>query len=77
MTDDNGREWWTIDQVSDHLGVKPSSARGQMARWRITRMHVTGASGRAEARYDAAEVRERHANRPGRGARTDLNPETP
>ncbi|PJE97115.1 hypothetical protein CUT44_14125 [Streptomyces carminius] len=74
MTDDNGREWWTIAQVAAYLGVKEASARGQASRWGITRAHVTGASGRAEARYDAAEIREAHAARPGRGARTDRRP---
>ena len=69
MTD---RELWTIDQAAEHLGVKPSSARGTLSRWGVAAIeHRQIPGGRVKAYYDAAEVREAYANRPGRGARTD------
>lgn len=65
-------ELWTIDQVAALLGVKPGSARGTLSRWGVKAVeHRQIPSGRVQAYYDAEEVREAHANRPGQGARTD------
>jgi hypothetical protein len=68
-----GAELWTIEQVADLLGVKPSSARGTLSRWGVKahsfRPHPV--SSRAQALYDPAEVRAAHVQRPGQGARTD------
>ncbi|MFF7837534.1 hypothetical protein ACFZC6_01670 [Streptomyces ossamyceticus] len=64
---------WTIEQVADHLGVKPSSARGALSRMGVRahsfRPHPD--SNRAQALYDTEQVRAAHAGRPGQGARTD------
>ncbi|MDX3230662.1 hypothetical protein [Streptomyces sp. ME19-01-6] len=66
-------ELWTIDQVADFLGVKPSSARGALSRMgvraRSFRPHPD--SNRAQALYDPEQVRSARAARPGQGARTD------
>ncbi|WP_371793866.1 hypothetical protein OIE91_11410 [Streptomyces albidoflavus] len=66
-------ELWTIEQVAQELGITPSAARGQLSRWGIRRAG-TGSSpaGRITAQYNADEVRNAAARRPGRGARTDL-----
>lgn len=64
---------WTIQDVADHLGVKPSSARGALSRMGVKahsfRAHPD--SNRAQALYDPEQVRAAHAERPGQGARTD------
>lgn len=65
-------EMWTITQAAEYLGVKPSSARGQLSRWKIPRTYAVGDTGRPEARYDADAIRTAHTARPGRGSRTDL-----
>lgn len=71
MTD----ELWTIDQVAEHLGVRTTGgARKLLSRWEVRaaeyRPHPE--SRRPQALYRADDVRTAHANRPGRGARTDL-----
>ncbi|NUV54604.1 hypothetical protein G6W51_17130 [Streptomyces coelicolor] len=67
---------WTIKDVADHLGIKPSSARGTLSRWgvRATERRIDS-HGRAHSLYDPDEVKAAHANRPGRGARTDITTE--
>lgn len=66
-------EPWTIDQVAKHLGVQPSSARGMLSRWGVkAAAYLPVTSTRPQAIYDAAEVMEAQAERPGRGKRTDL-----
>lgn len=66
-------EMWDAQQVAAFLGISPDSVRRQMSRWGIQRFG-TGQSqaGRMTALYNAAQVREAQASRPGRGARTDL-----
>lgn len=71
-------ELWTIHDVAGHLGVKPKSASGTLTRWGVKAVrYERGPSGRPEARFDAEEVRTATANRPGRGARTDLRQDGP
>lgn len=66
-------ELWSAAQVADHLGIQPGSARGTLSRWGVRAVrHEPGPSGRVEARYSAAQVRQAAADRPGRGHRTDL-----
>ena len=67
-------EHWTIAQVTEFLGAaSPGSARRTLSRWGVrAAAYVAGVRGRPEARYDAQQVRDAHASRPGRGARTDL-----
>jgi predicted transcriptional regulator of viral defense system len=70
-------ELWTIEDVAAYLGVKPSSARGALSRMRV-RAHTFRPhhdSNRAQALYDAQQVRAAHAGRPGQGARTDRTTE--
>lgn len=71
-TSSNG-ELWTAAQAAAHLGITRDAARRQLSRWGIRRAG-TGESeaGRLTALYPAAEIRARHATRPGPGARTDL-----
>jgi hypothetical protein len=65
-------ERWTTGQVADYLGINPGTYRDYVVR--------QGAPGPLRERdpdtgaklYDAAAVRAWHANRPGKGARTDL-----
>jgi hypothetical protein len=65
---------WSIREVADFLGVKPGSARGILSRAGVTATtYVRGPSGRAEARYGEAQVRQAAAQRPGRGHRSDLD----
>lgn len=68
---------WTIGDVAAYLGAaSPASARRTLGRWGVTATayvpRETG--GGVEARYDPAQVQQAAANRPGRGARTDLHP---
>ncbi|MEU6058031.1 hypothetical protein [Streptomyces sp. NPDC047097] len=67
-------ELWTVNQVAEHLGVKPPSARGWLSRRGIApteyRPHPT--SRRPQALYPVADIRAAHAAMPGQGARTDL-----
>ena len=74
-------ETWTLTQVAAHLGfggtsaTAAGSARKQLSRWGITA--VGRAPGRGgESLYDADQVRVAAEQRPGRGARTDLKPQT-
>jgi predicted transcriptional regulator of viral defense system len=66
---------WTIEDVAAHLDVKPSSARGALSRMGVRahsyRPHPV--SHRAQALYDPEQVKAANADRPGKGARTDLN----
>lgn len=65
-------ERWTTDEVRVHLGAATvRSASKTLHRWGIA--PVSREPGRAGQNvYDAAEVRAAIANRPKRGARTDL-----
>lgn len=64
---------WTIDEVTDRIGAgSTGSARKTLSRWGVE------ASGRQPGRagqsiYRAEDVIAAMSNRPGRGARTDLN----
>ena len=71
MTD---HETWTIAQVAAYLGAKSTgSARKTLSRWGVTAVdYQPGERGRVGARYSASEVVTAHAQRPGRGVRTDL-----
>lgn len=70
------RELWSAAQVADHLGLaSAASARHTLSRWGVAAAgYERGDSGRPEARYDAEQVRHAAQQRPGRGARTDLEP---
>lgn len=72
MTD---RELWSAAEVADHLGLETAAgARSTLSRWGVTAVEcVRGPSGRWEARYDAAQVRQAATTRRGRGYRTDLH----
>lgn len=65
---------WSIEQVRAHLGAASTgSARRTLSRLGVKAVaYEPGASGRAEARYDAQQVRVAVETRPGRGKRTDL-----
>ena len=67
-------ELWSLADVAQYLGVKPDSARGQLSRWgiRAAGSRLDPQTARAVKLYPAQEVRDRHASRPGAGARTDL-----
>lgn len=69
------REVLTADQVAVEIGVaSAATARKTLSRWGVPAVrYVPGPGGSIEARYDAAQVRQAAANRPGRGARTDLS----
>lgn len=71
-------ELWSAAQATAHLGLADThSARRQLSRWGVKAVrYEPGASGRPEARYDADEIRDKAANRPGRGKRTDLRQTT-
>lgn len=75
--EEGDRELWSIAQVAEHLGTASTgSARRSLSRWGVSAVEYRkGPSERAEARYDAEEVRAGAANRPGRGTRTDLERE--
>ncbi|MBS2962584.1 hypothetical protein KGA66_05965 [Actinocrinis puniceicyclus] len=68
------RELWSAARAADHLGLAGThSARRTLSRWGVQAVaYERGESGRLEARYDAQEVRDKAATRPGRGKRTDL-----
>lgn len=69
---DSAPELWTIEQVAEHLDVKPASARGQLSRWKIKAVEARRTdSGRWASLYDAEQVQAAAATRPGQGARTD------
>lgn len=70
MPDDT--ELWTMDQVAEHLGIKPKSASGLLSRRGVVRVDLIDhpVSKRPQARFRAAEVRAiAEDRRPGR--RTD------
>lgn len=73
MTTDRSGDLWTIEQVAERLGIQKGSARGTLSRWgvRAADRQIDG-HGRAYSLYDPDEVQAAIANRPGRGARTDL-----
>jgi hypothetical protein len=69
----NDTELWLIAQVADHLGYEGPNANAS-ARRTLSRLGVkavmhkpTDASPRPQAHYDAAEVRQATAARPGKG----------
>lgn len=68
------RELWSAAQAAEHLGaIDAHSARRTLSRLGVQAVrYERGASGRPEARYDAAEIRDKAAKRPGRGKRTGL-----
>lgn len=69
-------ETWGIGQVAEYLGVQKGAARGQLSRWGVKALrYEPGESGRPEAQFDAQQVRDARDNRPGRGARSDLEGE--
>lgn len=72
------RELWSAAQAAEHLGVADAhSARRALSRLDVQAVrYERGPSGRPEARYDADEIRDKAANRPGRGNRTDLHQST-
>lgn len=68
-------EQWTIDRVAEELGYKTASANAA-ARKKVSAWGVKAAvhkpneeSGRVQARYNAKDVREAMAARPGQGKR--------
>lgn len=67
---------WTIDQVAEYLGLQPGAARGTLSRWGVQRAGLTD-DPRPKSLYHAADVRAAAANRPGRGARSDLTEPDP
>jgi hypothetical protein len=73
-------ETWTIHEVAAYLGYTSPSATGnarkQLSRWGIEALgRQPGRSGISY--YNAELVKTAHAQRPGRGHRTDLPKETP
>lgn len=68
------REVLTAEQVADEIGLSSAAAaRKTLSRWGVQAVRSQpSAAGRLQAVYDAGQVREAMAHRPGRGARTDL-----
>jgi hypothetical protein len=71
----SARELWTTNQVAEHLGVRPGTFRDYRQRLDPPPpAPVSSQPGRGgQDLYDAAAVREWHANRKGRGHRSDLD----
>lgn len=69
-------ELWTIDEVAAHIGASSAkSASKTLSRWGVRAYdYQPSAKGRPQARFEAEKVRSAHRERPGRGARTDLDP---
>jgi predicted DNA-binding transcriptional regulator AlpA len=67
---DTGRELWTAPQCAEHTGSAVSTWRAYVARQQAPA--TVGALGDRTPLWDAEQVREWNAARPGRGARTDL-----
>ena len=67
-------ELWGIEQVRVFLGAASAkSASRTLSRWGVRALgYERGESGRPEARFDAQQVRDAKAGRPGRDNRTDL-----
>jgi len=71
-------ELWSADQAAEYLGITRAGARSTLSRWGVrAARHEAGPSGRVEARYDAAEVREAAANRPRRARNPRTDPQPP
>lgn len=68
-------ELWTAQQVADYLGITRDAARKQLSRWGIEAAFRYRERNLLCSIFRASEVRTAHANRPGRGARTDRNTE--
>lgn len=68
------RELWTTTQAAEHCGVRPNTFRDYRQRLDPPPpAPVSSEPGRGgQDLYDAEAVRRWHAERPGRGARTDL-----
>jgi len=67
-------ETWTITEVAAHLEASSTgSARRTLSRWGVKSVGRQPGR-RGESYYLAQDVRDAQAGRPGRGARTDLNP---
>lgn len=71
-------ELWSAAQAAEFLKAADAhSARRTLSRWGVQAVtYERGGNGRPEARYSADEVRGKAANRPKRGARTDLHQTT-
>lgn len=68
-------ELWTVQQVADYLGVTRDAARKQLSRWSIEAAFRYRERNLLCSLFLASTVRAAHANRPGKGARTDLHTE--
>lgn len=70
-------ELWTTTEVAEHIGASTvKSASRSLGRWGIKPVsRQPGRSG--ENLWDAEQVRQAKAARPGRGARTDLKDTDP
>ncbi|MUN41387.1 hypothetical protein [Actinomadura litoris] len=66
-------EEWRASDVAEHMGIALPSVRPTLRRLGVRPYrHEPAPGGGVRAVYSAAAVRAAHANRPGRGARTDL-----
>lgn len=67
------RELWTAEQAAAAIGASTAaSARRTLSRWGVKAVRYDETdSGRLQSLYDAQQVRDAHARRPGRGFRTD------
>lgn len=66
-------ELWTIQQAADYLGITRDAARKQLSRWGIEATYRYRERNLLCSLFLASKVRAAHAERPGRGARTDLS----
>lgn len=66
------RERWTTRQAAEHCGVRPSTFRAYVNRDHAPQPLPDEFGKRGERIFLADEIRRWHANRPGPGARTDL-----
>jgi hypothetical protein len=71
------RELWSAAEAASFMGAATAaSARHTLSRWGVPAVEYRpSASGRVEARYDAAAVRAAKEKAPGRGRRA-ASPET-
>jgi hypothetical protein len=69
-------ELWTIAEAAEHIGAASNkSATSTLSRWGVKAVsYQRSPRGPAKALYSADEIRAAHANRPGRGTRTDRYP---
>ncbi|MFI1579998.1 hypothetical protein [Embleya sp. NPDC020630] len=66
-------EQWTITEAAEHLRARSTNtARRFLARAGVHAIARQPGRG-GQNLYDAQAVRDAHANRPGQGARTDLD----